>query len=305
MPINLERHPRFLAILVILAALLAPDSLLAQDTQAHRVLPPNQAKLTQLQAQAALLYRLQQFSGKDLPGISDPARKERLQKIMQQMAMKLGQSSLDMGGRTNPGRSRTRPGRQPGRSPGSRPGFRPGSSQPGSTGDNTPTGDLRSFLEQISGRSLDDLPNFNEPPGTHPGQPGTFPGNRTGYTRNPSLPEDPSQWLSRPNSQRPPGSSPFDDASDSSLTLTERLTRLADRARVDSLGGSSSGSSGSGNSGSGGSSWLNNAGLQSALAKAMEGAADSIAHGPTDGGTVGRAHVQPNWIGSTASRESV
>lgn len=278
MPIKLERHPRSFAILIVLAALLVSGPLSAQDTTDHRILPPNAARLSQLQAQAALLYRLQQFSGKDLPGISDPARKERLQKIMQQMAMKLGQSSLDMGGRTNPGRSRTRPGSQPGRVPGSRPGVRPGSS-PGSNGGNMPTGDLRSFLEQISGRSLDDLPDFSEPPGTRPGQPGTFPpDNRTGYTRNPSLPENPSQWLSRPDSQRPPGSSPFDDASDSSLTLTERLTRLADRARVDSLGGSRSGS---GNSGSGGSSWLKNAGLQSALARAMEGAADSIARHAT------------------------
>jgi len=270
------------------------------EDQSHRILPPDAAWLSQLQAQAALLYRLQQFSGRDLPGVSDPARKERLQKIMQQMAMKLGQSGLDMGGRTNSGRSRTRPGRQPGRTPGSRPGFRPGGSQPGATGNNTPTGDLRSFLEQISGRSLDDLPDFSEPPRTNPRQPGTFPGNHTGYTRNPSLPEEPSQWLSRPNSQRPPGSSPFDDASDSSLTLTERLTRLADRARVDSLGGSSSGASGSGNSGSGGSSWLNNAGLQSALAKAMEGAADSIARHATLSQETeqGRPDPQPRQRGS-------
>ena len=148
----------------VLTLLLLPTVAVPQvhtEAQSHRILPPDAARLSQLQAQAALLYRLQQFSGKDLPGVSDPARKERLQKIMQQMAMKLGQSSLDMGGRTNPGRSRTRPGRQPGRTPGSRPGFRPGGSQPGATGNNTPTGDLRSFLEQISGRSLDDLPDLD------------------------------------------------------------------------------------------------------------------------------------------------
>lgn len=281
----------------------------------HRILPPDAARLSQLQAQAALLYRLQQFSGKQqIPGVSDPARQERLQKIMQQMAMKLGQSSLQMGG-NNPRGSRTRPGTSP--RPGSRPGaFRPGTSQPGPGGDNSPTSDLRSFLERISGRSFDDLPGFNDPPGSRPGQPGTFP-NRTGYTRNPALPQNPSEWLSRPNDQRPPGSSPFDDASDSSLTLTERLTRLADRARVDSLGGSSSESGGSGNSGSGGRSWLSNAGLQSALAKAMEGAADSIARHATLSQETeqGRPDAQPGqgrsgdegpgataWISDLASR---
>ena len=283
----------------VLALLLLPTVAVSQvhtEDQSHRILPPDAARLSQLKAQAALLYRLQQFSGKDLPGVSDPARKKRLQKIMQQMAMKLGQSSLDMGGRTNPGRSRTRPGRQPGQGP----GLRPRSSQPDSAGGNTPTGDLRSFLEQISGRSLDDLPDFSEPPRANPGQPSTFSGNRTGYTRNPLLPDNTSQWLSRPNEQRPPGSSPFDDASDSSLTLTERLTRLADRARVDSLGGSNSSLGGSGNSGSGGRSWLSNAGLQSALAKAMEGTANSIARHATLSQETeqGRLDPQPRQRGS-------
>lgn len=244
------------------------------EDYSHRILPPDAARLSQLQAQAALLYRLQQFSGQQqIPGVSDPDRQKRLQQIMQQMAMKLGQSSLQRGGR-NPRGSRPRPGSRP-RNPGSFP-----STQPGTVPGGTPR-DLRSFLEQISGRSLDDLPAFTEPPGTTPGAPGAMrSGSRTGYTRNPNIPLEQQNRLSQPDDQRLPGSSPFDDASDSSLTLTERLTRIADRARVNSLGGASG--SGGGNRGSGGgSSWLSNAGLQSALTRALEGAANSLAERAT------------------------
>lgn len=279
------------------------------ESRSHRILPPDAATLNRLQSQAALLYRLHQMVGdqKQLPGVTDPERQQRLQQIMQQMALRLGQSELQMPG---PGR-RSTTGR-PGRSGQSRQGSRPGEPRPG-TGPDQPrpgepgfgtgassTQSLRSFLEKISGGSLGQSGNSTDNGGNSGRFPWTSPPDRgTGYTR-PGMPgEDSAEWQQAPDTSWQAGpsgtsDSPFDDATDSSLSLTERFTRIADRARVDSLGKKKSG----GGSEGGGSSWLSNAGIQSALSRAIDGAARSVAEQTASGSSTEPGRPQPRGPGS-------
>lgn len=275
------------------------------ESRSHRVLPPDAATLSRLQSQAALLYRLHQMvSGQNqLPGVTDPERQQRLQQIMQQMALKLGQSELQMpgpGGRSTTGR--------PGRSGQSRQGFQSGDPQPGQPRPGEPgfgtgassTQSLRSFLEKISGGSLGQSGSSTDNGGNSGRFPWTSPPDRgTGYTR-PGMPgEDAAEWQQAPDTSWQAGpsgtsDSPFDDATDSSLSLTERFTRIADRARVDSLGKKKSG----GGSEGGGSSWLSNAGIQSALSHAIDGAARSVAEQTANGSSTEPGRPQPRGPGS-------
>jgi hypothetical protein len=302
------------------------------EDPSHRLLPPDAATLSRLQSQAALLYRLHQMVGDQgqLPGITDPARQKRLEQIMQQMAFRLGQSELQM-----PGPGRQAGNRQTGRNGQSGQGFRPGNStrpgqpRPGETGFGTGTSStqsLRDFLKKLSeGAVASQGQSGNRSGGgSNSGRfPWSSPPDRgTGYTRSGTQPNETGDWQQPPNEDwqnraSGNGDSPFDDVTDSSLSLTERFTRIADLARVDSLGNKKSG----GDSG-GGSSWLSSAGIQSALTKAIDGAAKSVAERAEGGSAteLGRREPRPRpgagegpgglqrigqtaeWLGSLANR---
>lgn len=239
---------------LVLSPLFLSGPALAQnsiesDDPSHRILPPDSTTFTRWQQQAAMLYRLQQFVGQqdELPGVNDPDRQKRLKQIMQQMAVKLGQSGMRIPSQTPTNRNVTRPGNWPFRSQPGQPSARNGNRIPGVPQERGP-----GYIREPEGPTGDDPPDWLRPPDESRWQPG--------------------------NSSGPGTSSPFDDASDSSLTLTERITRIADRARASSLGQGNFGRDGTdGGSGSGGSSWLSSEGLQAALAKAVDGAARHVA----------------------------
>jgi len=291
------------------------------DERSHRVLPPDQATLSRLQSQAALLYRLHQMVGQQdqMPGVTDPKRQQRLQQIMQQMAFRLGQSELQIPGsdrRSGNGRSgrNGRPGQNT--NPG-QPGFR----QPGVGTGPSSTQSLSDFLTKLPEGALGQgQPGNPSGDGANSGRfPWISPPDRgTGYTRSGTQPgEEGSAWQQAPDdSWQNSTSSPFDDATDSSLSLTEQFTRIADRARVDSHVHAKSGAGSEG-----GSSWLSNAGIQSALARAIDGAAKTVAEQTASGSSTEQARRQrqrsragegpgglqrigetAEWLGSLANR---
>ena len=243
------------------------------DHPSHRTLAPDAAKIQELMARARLLRRLQDFVGQrnQLPGVADPEQQQRLKQIMQQMTMSLAESGIQL------------PGQGRGRSGQNNRTTRSDRRTPVEFSSNGNREEIQRYLESISGRLFENTDHSREIPNLFPDD------TQSAFTGE--LPDTDSSTFEPPDSRmsgEPHGSSPFDDVSEPGLSLTDRLTRIADRARVDSLGSNESRNASLIPSGSG---WFNRAGIQAAIETAIDGAADRVAE-RASGSTADQAGTQ-------------